>query len=562
LLVLSSFYLLTFKNKMNMINLSQVRAFITAGFLALAVPASAQILNPSSSPEFIYPSSPVLKAPETISNYSFRNVNTGFGSADLYLSGWSGATNGFTWILTVPGAPTAVFAQGTFPYSNVRDVEVGFVRDGGTEVIYVAYYLNGVGHFMDTYKITGSTATPVAYSSTMALSSSSQYGRIRVESHKSYGTAVVWYNPGVGVQTIAGSSNTFGNIVTLAGTIDDEDPDLAFSHASGPLNLHYAYHNKTTYEITESVLDWSFLLTVPPGFVSPVIEDINYVGTNAPLRLVIDCPDHYDVENWAYTYCANGWQISVRYIDYHTTATPTTAVVNDSSLGNVPLYTKNFSPCLAYNDGSYGEQIQIGWYATNGPLSGYVGLHFNESFTTLLSAPDYNILPNAGSSTFYPYPLRPGVAYSKASDIGGIAPDFLYACFYDFDGPSGTFNLHHAFHPWGIPTFKGYVPPVYHPECGSHSHDNVLSKVADQVSVYPNPFTDKVSTVFTTKEAGNVKLQLFDVTGRLVDQTSTETEAGQHTLTTSSLKEIPAGIYQLQVSMNGERLAQQKIMKK
>lgn len=534
------------------------RFLLLAGISATAASLSAQVFTAPVAQQSIFPASSAYVRPATISNYSLGNSNSAYGTADLYISGWSGgATSGFGWRFTKPGLPNSIYGQGVFPYTNVTDVEVGLANVGGTIQIYVAYYKNGSGHYMDIYKLTGSTATPIAFSSTMTLSNSTKYGRIRFDSHKLYGTAVTWCYPGKGIQTIVGNVGGWGNILTLTGTQKCEDPDLAFSHSNGPLNVHYAYHDKGAQKIIESVADWNVMLTAV-STITPTIEDVNSVGSSAALRLVLDCPDHYDVENWAYTYCTNSSDISVRYIDYHSTATPTTSIINNGSLGNIPTTGnyKNFSPALHYGDGSAGTQVQVGWYVTDGSaFNAYIGLHVKESFTAILSNPDYMLLPNATTSSIYP--LRPGIAYSKASDVGGIAPAFMYASFYDLVG--GTYQFHHAFHPWAAPVFKGSAG--YHPECGHDSHTSKVLTATEPVRVYPNPFTDVLTASFTAKESGMVTLQLVDITGRIASQLNSKVEAGTQMLNINNLDKIPAGIYQLNVVMDGTIIGHEKLMK-
>ena len=524
-----------------------------------AASSSAQFFNPATSTfESTFPGSNKLGKPSSTSCYSMTNVFTGFGNVDLFISGWSDGSSGdLVWRMSVPNNPSAMLAEDHFNYSGVTDMEVGFVNDvSGTQLVLVAYYRNGVGHFMDIYKVTGSPSTPLAYSSTMMLSNSTKYGRIRMDSHKTYGVAVAWQYPGIGIQTIVGNSGSWSSPTTLLGTAKETGPDVAFSHSTGPLNVHYAYHDKGNGTITESVIDWNVLLTSPPTY-SPTIEDINSIPvTKEDLRLVLDCPDHYNVENWAYTYTVDHSNISVRFIDYHSTGVPTTVDVNSGALGNAPTVGnyKSYAPALFYGDGNT-EQIIVGWYTTDGgAYNGYIGLQMKENGGGIVSAPDYSELMNAATGIFYPSPLRPGVAFSKLSDWG-LAPNTLYHTYYDFNG---AFDYHHGFFKWGSPVFKN--GNVYHPECGSEAA-GLTAKNAGMINVYPNPFTDVVSTTFELQEAGTVKLQLLDLTGRIVAQTSSQAEKGTHRFSTGTLQQLAAGPYLLQVSLNGRNVGQQKVVK-
>src|ERR1700712_3949765 len=86
---------------------------------SLSLSLSAQVFTPPTGTEDVFPGG-TFKEPTTTSCYSKTNVGTGFGAADLYISGFSGAYNSFVWRIAPVGAPAnIVFAQGTFPYTNV-----------------------------------------------------------------------------------------------------------------------------------------------------------------------------------------------------------------------------------------------------------------------------------------------------------------------------------------------------------------------------------------------------------------------------------------------------------
>jgi len=440
-------------------------------------------------------------------------------------------------------------------------MEVGLVHNSTTNRLnlLVAYYKAGTGHFMDIYEVTGSTINPVVYSSTMMLSNSPNYGRIRMDCHKLYGVALAWQYPGIGIQTLVGDLGTWSGVTTFSGTGGESGPDVAFSHSSGPLNVHYVYYNNSTGNMTESVFDWSVLLGTP-GSVPPIIEDVNFVGAGMALRPVLDCPDHYDAENWAYTYADNGGKILVRYIDYHTAATPLTVAVNSGALGNVPTSSihKVFDPALHYGNGGIGGgtgQITVGWYATNGSwLNGYMALEMTEDGSGLISAPDYMALPNAFTPSFYP--LRKGIAFSKGSD-DPLVPPFLYTTFYDLDPGTVLYNLHHAFHKWGMPVFKGGGFTDPHPECGIHARQALAA--TSRLSAYPNPFRESIQTSVSLEEDGMLQLEMFDLTGRRVWQHQAAMTKGSHQVSTGSLKALAPGTYVLNASLNGKKIGTQKV---
>lgn len=535
-----------------------------AGFLQ---PASAIIWVPPMANQNIYPApGGWVSRPVSTSNYSITNIPTAYGNVDLYLSAWSSPGNSeFVWRFATPGSDPGILAniiaQGTVPFSSITDLEVGYVNvGGGNHEIYLAYYRNGVGHRMDIYKLNAGLAAP-AFSSTMILSASPAYGRIRIDCHKTYGVALVWQYPGVGIQTKVCNNGVWpAGVTTLCGTTANNfGPDVAFSHSSGPLNVHYVWQDQVTGDITESVGDWTTLLTGPAAYCATV-EDVNPGVSTADLRPVIDCPDHFNVENWAYTYTPDNANIFVRFIDYNSGTPPTTVSVNSGALGNATtlgMY-KVYSPCLYYGEAFTGggtDHIHVGFYITDGSaFNGYVGIQMNEKGSALISAPDYMRLPAAFTATRYP--LRPGVSYSRISDPG-LSPNYMYATYYDL---SGSYRLHHAAHPWGAVAFKGGQPVVLHPECGQQQ-STTANRVAADITVSPNPFTDRVSTTFALQEAGIVRLQLMDITGRIVAQTSSVADQGTHRFSTDQLSSLPAGAYFLHISLNDKPVGQQKVIK-
>lgn len=538
---------------------------LLSGNLTASAACSPTFQGPVAS-EYIYPTpGSWVNRPISVSNYSMAGVNTAYGNIDLYLSAWTSPGNSeYVWQFAAPGTDPAIpgnlIAQGTFPYSNVRDLEVGFVNDGGGGYHLLVCYWDGgpiPGHKMDIYKLNPGLTAPV-FSGTIILSNSQKYGRIRIDCHKTYGVAVAWQYPGWGIQTLVGNNGSYSGVTTLNGTVDEFSPDVAFSHSSGPLNVHYAYQNQITGDITESVIDWPTLLTTPVTFW-PTIEDVNPGVSTNDLRLILDCPDHFNVENWAYTYTNNNSDIFVRYVDYNSGTPFTTISVNSGVLGNQPTVGcyKVFAPTIYYGEGYLGastDHIHVGWYTTDGGgFNGYIDIEMDEKGSSLISAPDYLMLPNAFTGGMYP--LRPGLAYSRLSDQG-LAPNYMFTNFYDLNG---GYNLHHAFHPWGAPVFKGGQPVAIHPECGQEQ--SALHPVNGIVAVSPNPFTDQVSTTLTLQEAGTVRLELMDITGRVVTRSSETAEKGIHKCSTSGLSTLPAGAYMLNISVNDHRIGQQKVMK-
>lgn len=550
------------------------------GFFATA---PAQVFNPPAAVEFTFFNPTAGVNPQVTSNYSHKDVPTPFGVFDLYLSSWStndpggGSLSEFMCLFTLPSSPTSIVGQGSILYQGVADLKVGMVYDGtiGQHVILVAYYdylgINSItgkpGHLLDIYTLTGSPGSPAAWSSQIQLSTAPSYGRISLDSHKDYGVAIAWEHPGVGIETMVGDGGTWSGVTTLVGTLDESGPDVAFSHSNGPLNVHFVYQNPAAGNITESVMDWFVLLGVPFGNTAAIVPNIQDVDwTSFPIsNLVLDCPDHYGVENWAYTY-TDGHRVYVRHIDYNTSGVPITTVVNDGSLGNAPTLGSflAFNPTLHYGDGAMGGttgQISVGWYSTYGLTSTgdahYIALEMREDGSGLLSAPDYNRLPNSVGHTF---PFS-GISFSKMSDgASGLAPDFLYTTFFkEIGSGSGNYRLHHAFHKWNNPVFRGIKPKPVYPDCSSPSQKVQAS--IPKAATYPNPFQNTLISRVNLKEDGTVDMVLTDIKGKVVAQQKTWQHKGDQTVQMNGLHKLPPGSYLLSTTVNGKNNGTQIMIK-
>ncbi|RYD95807.1 MAG: T9SS type A sorting domain-containing protein [Sphingobacteriales bacterium] len=544
-----------------------------------AAPVMAQSFTTPVADEYVYGSTADIIKPKVTANYSRGNFPSGFGNTDLYLSSWSTndqtSVSEFIYTFTSPSIPTAIMSQGSFFYKYVADLEVGIVNDGsGGHQILVAYYdylgshspTGNAGHMLDIYKLTGNPSAPLGLANQIQLSYSPKYGRISMDSHKDYAVAIAWDYPGKGIQASVCDLGNWSGVTTLAGTGKQKGPDVAFSHSSSNLNVHFVY--KSTSAITESMLDWPLLLSVPFGSsvsMAPSIEDVDAVPFKTS-NLVLDCPDHYDVENWAYTY-TDGKYVYVRHIDFHSTATPMTTVVNDGvNFSNYPLAKKYYAdaPTLHYGDGAISGgttgQISVGWNnrVHDGSISNYVGLEMKEDGGTMLSLPDYMELPNSALPYSSGYT---GIAYSKMSDgAGGLAPEFMYATYFTEVSPgSGYYKLHHAFHKWNDVVFKGANDMKHDVNCKSPSRKEQADLLVTTTS--PNPFQSKFRHNLTLNEAADIQLTLVNVTGRVVAQKTEKLGRGNHTMEMSGLDNVPAGNYILTTNLNGKTVGAKVMVK-
>jgi len=512
--------------------------------------------------EFTYGSPSVIR-PMNVSNYSIQ-----LSGLDVYLSGWGLPLNGvpseFIWQYTAIGNPTAIAGQGSFAYTGIADLGTGIIYNSATGRFnyLVVYYKLGVGHFLDIYEVPVPivpTAAPVLISS-VQLSNSTNYGRIRMDSYSQYAAAIVWEYPGVGIQTQACHNGTWGNVLTLSGTANATGPDIALLPRNGTVYVNYAYYDAGAGTITESTIDRNVLLS-STGTVSPLVEDVYAAGTIAS-HIVLDCPDYNNnTPNWAYTF-TDGQKVMVRYRDYATSLFANTVCVNDgATFGNqstMPWY-EAYSPSLHYGSSSFGGstgQITVAWYASdNMATHGYIAMEMSADGTTLLSAPDYMALPNAFTPNKYPffniwYRNTTGIALSKTSDFN-FSPGFLYASYFDYNNVTGNYQLHHAFHQWNNPVFKGGAPAA-----GIEK-----SVAAASVATYPNPFRDDMTATVTLPGSGALDLQLFDMTGHKVWQYQATLDKGTHQVKIGEVSSLAPGIYLLNSSFNNKKIGAQMVTK-
>ncbi|MNX90232.1 hypothetical protein D3C86_1222750 [compost metagenome] len=260
-------------------------------------------------------------------------------------------------------------------------------------------------------------------------------------------------------------------------------------------------------------------------------------------NLVIDSKDYADHENWAFvgTYPA----VSLLYISYHFDNgynPPSNGImaVNSGLLGNASLggFT-TVSPSIHFGGGPYGpDQIMMGWYASNSTYHGYMGLSMKTDYSGLVSAPDYLEFTNATS----PNQTISGLAFSKEDKQ--LAPDYLYTVYYNRQGTSGVYELHHAFHKWDNTAFK-----------------KEMDVKVSTGTTYPNPFSNEIHTTIMASENGFVSLQLVDITGRMVSQKKFSAQKGQNAFIIEGLQNVIPGTYFLNTTVNGKNVNTQVVVK-
>ncbi len=518
--------------------------------------ANAQNFVTPTAYEDSYPTagSPFISRTTHTSCYSFSNLGFSSTTADIVLSAWDapGLIAAVAWRGIVPGTGGAgIINQGIVPYSNVQDLEVGLLSVNNGYQVIVAYYKNGVGHFFDVYDL---NLTGMTYLYTKQLSTMASYTRISMDSHKLYGVAITWQEKFIkSIVLLGGSSLSASGILTLSGSNGYTRPDCAFSHSNqaGTLNVHYAYYHPVSGVIIESSFDFWTAIGLGTTTIFPSVNDANLAAPSSGVNVNLDCPDHYDVENWAYTYTDNYYDISVRFIDYHSTATPTTVVVNDNSvLSSAAINSSmNYNPFLAYDhDCIYGVgTLYVGWVsqyidpATSNPAS-YIAVQIKEDGNGPVTPVDYLTVPNNTTLTSG----TPYLSFSKQND----ATDYLYTIFPQYVNGVG-YRMQHKYHAWNNSQFKGATPVYTCNNDEDHKKAFAARNAGMNITLYPNPY---VST-FELQIPADIQNEKGSIIITGVDGKTYGTFEGDMRNANSYLSTIganmPAGNYAIQVQVNG-----------
>lgn len=474
----------------------------------------AQVFNVPSAYENIYPLG--IPSGDLPSCYSWGGATLSGIVGDIYLSA---VNKRVVYRFTKPNTPSVIYTQGTLAYPNCEDISVGYIVDttggGWVNEIVVSYYKNGIGpsagHYYDVYKWTFGSITLVA---STQLDNMLNYTRISMDSHFFYGIVITWETPN-GLYALTGLWGLFTAPVYLNGTGGFEKPDVAFSHTSSGLLCQFVYDDPSmspSYTIYETMIGF-YPLHAAIGSITPFAQDTNYVtAVWSGVLCSIDAPDHYTVDNWAYTYALDGADVYVRYTDYNTSSVGTTNVVN-GTLGNAATYAKELRSKIAYNKSC--TSFHVSWYSTdtdgtNGAC--YFTEEIAEDGVTLVSNVDYELI--AANSAFPAGASLNSVTFSKQNDNS----PFFYAVFLDNSG------IHHSFHNWtNIANWKTTLTPqiaFIKDNCQNSSSSQITSvpkllSKSDILSAGPNPFTQKIKLQVSASLNDEIlNISVNDITGR------------------------------------------------
>lgn len=164
---------------------------------------------------------------------------------------------------------------------------------------------------------------------------------------------------------------------------------------------------------------------------------------------------------------------------------------------------------------------------------------------TLKNLPDYMGLPNGITQETEEFPV---IAVSK-SDLELIS-EYFYVAYSTHNPATGDYELHHAFHQWLNPVFRGL------PEEEKAIERPVVN------NVYPNPFKAMIQVPLNFKTGGTVNIQLMDLMGRNIVSKEIKAEQFNSTVQLGGLENITPGTYILRTYLNGKRVSTQPVIKK
>jgi len=132
------------------------------------------------------------------------------------------------------------------------------------------------------------------------------------------------------------------------------------------------------------------------------------------------------------------------------------------------------------------------------------------------------------------------------------AGQYFYQHFYyevvEYTG--GYLELHYNF--WDDPDPLPHVGTIALNRVGSTSADEIAS-AASSLAAYPNPFNPRTTLAFELPEAGEVRLDIFDASGRKVESLARERlPAGRHELAWEA-GDAASGLYLAVLEAGGRR---------
>ena len=231
-------------------------------------------------------------------------------------------------------------------------------------------------------------------------------------------------------------------------------------------------------------------------------------------------------------------------------------ITGNWSPGAVLHWKLNGSPSWQLQNSNYIDVTIAGWYSVSQEVSGA-----SSAFSTPVyaicqskpSQPSINYSTYCSGNTIIYYTLYPAnysgtvnwSAVNPSSIFYPIPPNYIEVHSNDVYILSQTVN--------GC-TSDNALMPISDINVSGQCHTKSIDQIIDNVNrsnniieVYPNPAKDELSIQFDNVIEGTAIIELFDLTGKLIYNTSINTDLKLQTLNISSLK---AGMYNLRISGN------------
>ena len=79
------------------------------------------------------------------------------------------------------------------------------------------------------------------------------------------------------------------------------------------------------------------------------------------------------------------------------------------------------------------------------------------------------------------------------------------------------------------------------------------------VKAFPNPFVSELNLTITSNVAGNAVIKMMDMRGRALLLKPAKIESGKNQVNISNLGVLAHGMYVVEVSLNGKKLAEKVV---
>jgi hypothetical protein len=454
---------------------------------------------------------------------------------------------GIAWRITRPDG--SLVNQGHIPMIGY-DIDVAnFVGPDGRIRVLVAFFRANAGgdpggYYYRIYRFQAGTLIPETPDITLAPTSWF-CGGINVDANiEDMGLAITWSRNGQVYVTAAYSNAVFGMPVYIASLPDYSAPDVSIGAYGGTRNLYIAA--RSTGDIQAISLPFD---AVVGGGGTPVSEG-SYTpppGVSLYSDPRIDCPDRFTHKKWAVVFgeldntSSSTVVENVRALVKNTNTAFIAMPIIVHSYATSPVYNYiSAQPVLAYYD--QADSFQVGWmsrhYSVDSGSIGNNGRYLtktvgdNDGTFPIAPLPTYRYIDLAASNSAHALAFS---GQNLRSAYNGI-----YAAFSQRPTSTVTRMMYKS-RPWGT---LGFRPSNNLPaENGNGLPENKIG-TGTEVSVYPNPFLDRIN--ITIPLSGEFDIHLFTTDGRSVYHKSGNFNAGQNIELPT--KELANGIYMLQVT--------------